>query len=99
MNQKLEGSERKPVSSNHAVIRLPWLGHKSLPFKRIISHLTDKFLPTVSAICCLTTKKMFPTTNKDVLPMIDKSEIVYLFTCECEREYIGEDDAEVRRQN
>ena len=32
---------------------------------------------------------MFLTTNKGVLPMIGKSEIVYLFTCECEREYIG----------
>ena len=31
--QVLQGSERKPVSSNHAVIRLPWLGQISLPFK------------------------------------------------------------------
>ena len=32
---------------------------------------------------------MFPTSNKDVLPMTDQRKIVYLFTCECEREYIG----------
>ena len=32
---------------------------------------------------------MFPTTNKNVLPMTDQSKIVYLLTCECEREYIG----------
>ena len=76
--QVLQGSERKPVSSNHAVIRLPWLGHKSLPFKRMISQLTDKFAPTVSAVCCFTTKEMFPTTNKDVLSMTDQSKIVYL---------------------
>ena len=55
--QVLQGSERKPESSNPAVIRLPWLGHQSLPFKRIISQLTDKFVPTVSAICYFTTKK------------------------------------------
>ena len=76
--QVLQGSERKPVSSSHAVIRLPWLGHKSLPFKRMISQLNDKFAPTISVVCCFTTKNMFPTTNKDVLPMTDQSKIVYL---------------------
>ena len=55
----------------------------------MISQVSDKSVPTVSAICCFTTKKMFPTTNTDVLPMIDKSKTVYLFTCECEHKYIG----------
>ena len=76
--QVLQGSERKPVSSSHAVIRLSWLSHKSLPFRRMISQLTYKFATTVSAVCCFTTKKMFPTTNKDVLPRTDQSKIVYL---------------------
>ena len=44
---------------------------------------------TVSAVCCFSTKKMFPTTSRDVLPMTDQSNIVYLSTCECRREYIG----------
>ena len=83
--QVLQRSE----GSNHDVIRLTWLGHKSLPFKRMISQLAEKFAPMISATCCFTTKKMFQTTNKDVLPMIDKSKIVYLFICECEREYLG----------
>ena len=87
--QVLQGSDRRPASSNHDVIRLTWLGHKSLPFKGMISQLAEKFAPMISATCFFTTKKMFPTTNKDVLPIIDKSRIVYLFICECEREYIG----------
>ena len=37
-----------------------------LPFKKMISQLTNKFVPTVSAICCFARKEMFPTTNKDV---------------------------------
>ena len=32
---------------------------------------------------------MFSTTNKNVLPLTYLSNVIYLFTCECDRRYIG----------
>ena len=52
-------------------------------------HLTSTYAPQCSAICCLMSKKMFSTTNKDVLPTTAFSNVIYLFTCACGHKYIG----------
>ena len=52
-------------------------------------HLTSTYAPQCSAICYFTFKKMFSTTNKDVLPKTALSNVIYLLTCACGHKYIG----------
>ena len=82
-------SARAEDKSNRAILRLPWLGDQSAMFKRKIQKIVQRYVPLCYPICCLTTRKMFSTTNKDVLPMTYLSNVIYLFTCECDHRYIG----------
>ena len=35
------------------------------------------------------TNQLLPTTNKDVLPALQKSNVIYQFTCYCDSRYVG----------
>ena len=52
-------------------------------------HLASTYAAQCSAICCFTSKKMFSTTNKDVLPTTAFINVIYLFTCAYGYRYIG----------
>ena len=86
----LNSSENAQIeATNRVIIRLLWFGPASMAFKRNIMHLASTYVPQFSAICCLTSKKMFLATDKDVLPMTAFSNVIYLFTCACGHKYIG----------
>ena len=70
-------------------IRLPWLGKVSMAFKNRICTTTKNAVPTCKPICCFTSRQMFSTSKKDVLPAEKISNVIYLFTCECGHRYVG----------
>ena len=70
-------------------IRLPWLGAHSSSFKSRIRHVTRRAVPWCNPICCFTSRNMFNTSNKDVLPIANLSNVIYLFDCGCGHSYIG----------
>ena len=70
-------------------IRLPWLGKVSMSFKRRIFSVTKSAVPMCQPTCCFTSRQMFNTNRKDVLPAEKISNIIYLFTCDCGHRYVG----------
>jgi len=70
-------------------LKLPWLGDYSSRFESRISNIISSSFPALRLLCCFSSRSIFSTTNKDVLPMHNLSNLVYSFTCVCERMYIG----------
>ena len=70
-------------------LKLPWLGDSSTKFESRISNIISSSFPALHLLCCFSSRTTFSTTNKDVLPMHNLSNLVYSFTCVCERMYIG----------
>ena len=71
------------------LIRLPWLGPKSAAFRNRIHRATIDALPDCKAVCIFTTRRMFNTCKKDVLPTESMSNVIYFFSCVCEQSYVG----------
>ena len=73
-------------------LKLPWLGDCSTRFDNRISHNIDIIIssafPALKLLCCFSSRSTFSTTNKDVLPLTTLSNLVYSFTCVCERRYV-----------
>ena len=92
IQQTLE-SEPRPTSQQRkedkVFIRLPWLGPKSAAFRNRIHRATIDALPDCKAVCTFTTRRMFNTCKKDVLPTESMSNVIYFFSCACEQSYVG----------
>ena len=39
--------------------------------------------------CCLLNQRVLPATNKNVLPALQKSNVIYQFSCHCDSRYVG----------
>ena len=78
------GPKRCPI-----YLKLPWLGDISTRFESHISNLVSNAFPALRLFCCFSSRFAFSTTNKDVLPVHNLSNIIYSFTCDCERRYTG----------
>ena len=70
-------------------LRLPWLGTTSSAFKNRLETLTRKTVPWCRLFCIFTSRVMFNTNRKDVLTAENLSNVVYLFSCECDHSYVG----------
>ena len=67
-------------------LRLPWLGSVSALFeKRVKSASFSAVEPRV----VYSTNELLPATNKDVLPALQKSNVIYQFSCHCDSRYVG----------
>ena len=64
-------------------IRLPWLGPTSAAFKNRLPRTTCEATTTCTPVCVFTTCRMLSTCNKDVLPAVELSNVIYLFNCAC----------------
>ena len=56
---------------------------------RRISRATKARLPDIQLRFIFGTRKLLRTNEKDSIPLMSKSLIVYLFTCACKLQYIG----------
>ena len=78
------GPEKCPV-----YLRLQWLGSVSTRFeKQVKSAVKTCFFAVELRVVC-STNKLLCATNKDVLHAIQKSNMIYQFSCHCDSQYVG----------
>ena len=51
--------------------------------------VTKSAVPMCQPTCCFTSRQMFNTNRKDVLPAEKICNIIYFFTCNCDHRYVG----------
>ena len=79
----------KMASRNSRWLEFPWLGPTSTGFKNRIFRTTHEATTTCTPVCVFTTRRMLSTCNKDVLPAVELSNVIYLFNCACGHGYVG----------
>ena len=73
-----------------AYLKLPFKGNPSEKFSKSINSYVSSTYNSVNVRVIFSTQSMLHSNLKDTLPKINKSEIVYQFTCNrCDSEYIG----------
>ena len=70
-------------------LRLPWLGSVSTQFEKQVKSAVKPCFSAVELRVVYSTKKLLPATNKDVLPALHKSNMIYQFSCHCDSRYVG----------
>ena len=76
------GPEKCPV-----YLRLPWLGSVFTRFQKKVKSDVKQCFSAVEHV--LFTNELLPATNKDVLPALQKSYVIYQFSCHCNSRYVG----------
>ena len=83
-------SARKFVPEKCPVyIHLPWLGPLSQRFEKQIVTSVSNCYNSVKTNVIFMTRKILPGIQKDVLPALHSSNIIYLFRCDCDSRYVG----------
>ena len=72
------GPEKCPI-----YLRLPWLGSVSTRFA------VKQCFSVVEPRVVYSTNELLPATKKDVLPALQKSIVMYQFSCHCDSRYVG----------
>ena len=80
----VEGPRKCPV-----YMRLPYIGSVSEDYSRRIKQAVSRCFGAVEPRVVLKSQPMFPSATKDVLPTLYKSNVVYKYTCCCDRSYVG----------
>ena len=70
-------------------LHLPWLGAISTRFEKQVASAVQRCYFSVEPRVVFTTRKLLPTSKKDVLPASQQSNIVYEFSCHCDSRYVG----------
>ena len=71
-------------------LKLPYLGEKSKVFADHARRAVKKTFNAVTLRTVYSTKRILPTSCKDVLPINQTNNVIYKFTCKhCECAYIG----------
>ena len=84
-NEELIGPKK-----NIVYLKLPYKGNSCEKIAKKIENAVCSTYNAVKTRIILTTQSMMPNSQKDTLKQINKSEVVYKFTCNrCESEYIG----------
>ena len=78
------GPEKCPV-----YLRLPWLGSVSTRFEKQVKSAVKQCFFAVEPRVVYSTKELLPATNKDILPALQKSNVIYQFSCHCDSRYVG----------
>ena len=69
-------------------LRLPWLCSVSTRFEKQVKSAVKQCFSTVEPRVVYFTNEVLPTTNKDVLPALQKN-VIYQFSCHCDNRYVG----------
>ena len=70
-------------------LHLPWLGAISTRFEKQVASAVQRCYFSVEPRVVFTTRKLLPTSKKDVLPASQQSNIIYEFSCHCDSRYVG----------
>ena len=78
------GLEKCPVC-----LRLPWLGSVSTRFEKQEKSAVKQCFSAVEPRVVCSTNELLPATNKDVLPALQKNNVIYQFSCHSDSRYVG----------
>ena len=78
------GPEKCPV-----YLCLPWLDFVSTWFEKQVKSAVKQCFSFVEPLVVYSTKKLLFFTNKNVLPALQKSNMIYQFLCHCDSRYVG----------
>ena len=70
-------------------LRLPWLGSVSTRFEKQVKSAVKQCFSAVEPRVVYSTKELLPATKKNVLPTLQKSNMIYQFSCHCDSRYVG----------
>ena len=68
---------------------MPWIGNISLKFENKIKSSVKHCFRAVEPRVLFSTRKIFPSIQKDAVPSIQQSMIVYEYVCRCDCRYVG----------
>ena len=86
--------ERCPV-----YLLLPWLGSVSTRFEKPVKSAVKLCFSAVEPRVVYSTNELLSATNKNVLPALQKSNVIYQFSCHCDGRYVGCTFQKVADQN
>ena len=66
-------------------VRLPLLGSVSTQFEKQAKSAVKQCFSAVKPRVVCSTNDLFSTTSKDVLPTLQKSNVIYRLSCHCDR--------------
>ena len=78
------GLERYPVC-----LRFPWLRSIFTRFEMQLKSVVKQCFSAVEPRVVYSTNKLLSATNKDVLPALQKSDVIYQFSFYCDSRYVG----------
>ena len=78
------GPEKCPI-----YLRLSWLGSVSTRFKKQVKSAAKQCFFAVEPRVFYSTKELLSATNKDVMPALQKSNMIYQFSYHCDSRYVG----------
>ena len=78
------GPEKCPV-----YLRLLWLSCVSNQFEKQVKSAVKQCFSAVEPRVVYSTSELLPATNKNVLPALQKSNVIYQFSCHCDSRYVG----------
>ena len=78
------GPEKCPVN-----LHLYWLGPVSNRFEKQVTSSVKHCYLTVEPHVVYKTNQLFPVANKDVLPALQNSNVIYQYSCHCDSRYVG----------
>ena len=70
-------------------LRLPWLSSVSNRFEKQVKSAVKQCFSAVEPRVVYSTNELLPATNKYVLPALQKSNVIYQFSCHCDSRYVG----------
>ena len=78
------GPEKYPV-----YLRLPLLGSVSTRFEKQVKSAVKQCFSSVELRVVYSTNELLSATNKNVPPALQKSNVIYQFSCHCDSRYVG----------
>ena len=87
--KKPDDDELTDNNFRHVYLRLPYIGQTSHRYGKIMSRAISETYDSVRLKCIFQTRKVPVKSSKDVLPTLCKSNVIYLFVCQCEKAYVG----------
>ena len=78
------GLEKCPVH-----LHFPLLGSVSTRFEQHVKSAVKQCFSAVEPRVVCSTNELVSSTNRDVLPALQKSNVVYQFPCYCDNQYVG----------
>ena len=79
-----EGPQKCPI-----YLKLPWIGEPALIFERKVKESVNNCFGSVQTRVIFSTRRLWPVAQKDFLPTLHQSNVVYEYVCRCDSRYVG----------